>query len=32
MKKSDFIDTIDKFANKNIFEKKNRWKPKFEIK
>lgn len=32
MKKSDFIDVIDKFANKDLFEKKNRWEPKFEIK
>ena len=31
MKKQDFLDTLDKFANKNIFEKKNRWEPKFKI-
>ena len=31
MKKSDFIDVLDKFANKKLFEKKNRWVPKFEI-
>ena len=32
IKKSDFIDVIDKFANKKLFEKKNRWVPKFEVK
>ena len=32
MKKNDFNETIDKWANKNLFEKKNRWEPKFEIK
>ncbi len=32
MKKNDFLQTIDKWANKNLFEKKNRWEPKFEIK
>ena len=31
MKKQDFLETIDKFANKNLFEKKNRWEPKFKI-
>jgi hypothetical protein len=32
MKKNDFIEVIDKYANKDLFEKKNRWVPKFEIK
>ena len=32
MEKKDFLDLIDKFANKSLFEKKNRWEPKFEIK
>lgn len=32
MKKSDFLDTLDKWTNKDLFEKKNRWVPKFEIK
>ena len=32
MKKSDFLETIDKWVNRNLFEKKNRWEPKFEIK
>ena len=32
MKKVDFLETIDKWANKDLFEKKNRWEPKFEIK
>ncbi len=32
MAKKDFLDVIDKFANKSLFEKKNRWEPKFEIK
>lgn len=32
MKKEDFLATIDKWVNKDLFEKKNRWEPKFEIK
>ena len=32
MKKSDFLDTLDNWANKDLFEKKNRWEPKFEVK
>ena len=32
MKKVDFLETIDKWVNKDLFEKKNRWEPKFEIK
>ena len=32
MTKNNFLDVIDKFANKSLFEKKNRWEPKFEIK
>ena len=32
MKKGDFLETIDKWANKDLFEKKNRWEPKFEVK
>jgi len=32
MKKNDFLETIDKWANKQLFEKKNRWEPKFKIK
>ena len=32
IKNNDFIETIDKWANKNLFEKKNRWVPKFQIK
>lgn len=31
MKKTDFLNIIDKWANKKLFEKKNRWEPKFEI-
>ena len=30
--KNDFLKTLDKWANKDLFEKKNRWVPKFEIK
>ena len=32
MSMSDFMDNIDKWANKDLFEKKNKWIPKFEIK
>ncbi len=32
MKMSDFLKNIDKWANKELFEKKNRWTPKFRIK
>ena len=32
MTMKEFIQTIDKWANKELFEKKNRWVPKFEIK
>ena len=27
----DFLENIDKWANKELFEKKNRWVPKFKI-
>ena len=30
--KKEFDEVIDKWANKDLFEKKNRWVPKFEIK
>ena len=32
MSMSDFMSNIDKWANKDLFEKKNKWVPKFEIK
>ena len=32
MTMKEFMQTIDKWANKELFEKKNRWVPKFEIK
>lgn len=32
MTMKEFIKTIDKWANKELFEKKNRWVPKFTIK
>ena len=32
MSKDDFFKTLDKWANKDLFEKKNRWEPKFQIK
>lgn len=32
MDMKEFLDNIDKWANKNLFEKKNTWIPKFEIK
>jgi len=32
MSMSDFMNNIDKWANKDLFEKKNRWVPKFLIK
>ena len=32
MSMSDFMNNIDKWANKDLFEKKNKWVPKFEIK
>lgn len=32
MNMKDFLENIDKWANKNLFEKKNHWVPKFEIK
>ena len=27
----EFLKNLDKWANKNLFEKKNRWEPKFRI-
>ena len=27
----EFLEVIDKWANKDLFEKKNRWVPKFNI-
>lgn len=32
MNMNDFLEIIDKWANKDLFEKKNRWVPKFKIK
>ena len=32
MSMSDFLNNVDKWANKDLFEKKNKWVPKFEIK
>lgn len=32
MKMKDFLENIDKWANKDLFEKKNKWVPKFKIK
>jgi hypothetical protein len=32
MSMSDFLNNMDKWANKDLFEKKNKWVPKFEIK
>ena len=32
MSMSDFLENIDKWANKELFEKKNKWIPKFEVK
>ena len=32
MKMKDFLENIDKWANKDLFEKKNKWIPKFKIK
>ena len=31
MTMSEFLKVIDKWANKDLFEKKNRWTPKFKI-
>ena len=32
MSKNDFIETLDKWVNKDLFEKRNKWTPKFKIK
>mgnify|MGYP001386138083 CR=1 FL=1 len=32
MKMPEFLKNIDKWANKDLFEKKNKWIPKFSIK
>ena len=32
MTMQEFQENIDKWANKDLFEKKNRWVPKFKIK
>ena len=32
MSMNDFLKNIDKWANKELFEKKNKWTPKFEVK
>ena len=32
MNMKDFLENIDKWANKDLFEKKNKWVPKFKIK
>ncbi len=32
MNMKDFLKNIDKWANKDLFEKKNKWTPKFQIK
>jgi|TARA_B100001964_G_scaffold242060_1_gene315898 N-acetyl sugar amidotransferase len=32
MTRQDFLETLDKWVNKDLFEKRNRWVPKFEIK
>ena len=32
MSMPDFLKNIDKWANKELFEKKNKWMPKFKIK
>jgi len=31
MPMKEFLEVIDKWANKDLFEKKNRWVPKFNI-
>ena len=31
MTRQDFLETLDKWVNKDLFEKRNRWVPKFEI-
>ena len=31
MTKAEFFETLDKWVNKDLFEKKNRWVPKFQI-
>ena len=32
MTRENFLETLDKWVNKDLFEKRNRWVPKFEIK
>ena len=32
MTPKEFSDVLDKHTNKDLFEKKNRWEPKFKIK
>jgi len=32
MSMNEFMENIDKWANKDLFEKKNKWVPKFQIK